>query len=566
LGTTPRDAAGPPRWLAALTWAALVALLYYPVHRPYQNPDQDHPALTLLELVRGGWEPWTIHYPALLNNVLRAGYELLLAGAWLVGRPLTAIDLYAAYTRDPVPFRIAARLIAMTCGVVSLVAAARLTERVADRWSGLGAAALLGTAYMFVREHHHGMYDAPAATAIMVCLYYSGRYVLWPATGTLVAAAVAAAFALASKYNAAVVGASVLLALWLGPAPWAMRGRRLALGAVAGIGALLVANPVMVLEPVRVVGHVARLFEFFGALRTVAAAQGGPRYDMGDVLQNGLGMPLLAAALLGVGMALVRRERALMPLLLFVAIYGWLIHDAALGFNRYALPLAAPVAVLAAYGFHHALGVRLRMVAIATLVAVGLPWCVAYDRLIAHEDTRVAAARWLVEHVRPEAAVVMPGNFLSTLYVGPALPGPLVFKGLPPDVTAEMEKRAAPRFPRTPRFLRKPRGYDASPEGPGRLALWANSVVVTSEMYEGVFEQDSTPITLVEDLERFAVLLADFPVVARPGARVYEPDMNYAPMRGMTTLARPGPRLRIWYVPAPAGRDAPSPFVDGHRP
>jgi len=71
LVSTPRDASGPPRWLALLTWAALAALLYYPVHFPYQHPDQDHPALTLLELVRGGWEPWTIHYPALLNNVLR---------------------------------------------------------------------------------------------------------------------------------------------------------------------------------------------------------------------------------------------------------------------------------------------------------------------------------------------------------------------------------------------------------------------------------------------------------------------------------------------------------------
>jgi hypothetical protein len=288
---------------------------------------------------------------------------------------------------------------------------------------------------------------------------------------------------------------------------------------------------------------------------------------MADVLWNGLGIPLLLAAALGIVMALVRRERALMPLLLFVAIYGWLIHDTALGFNRYALPLAAPVAVLAAYGLHHAVGFRLRIAAIAALVAVGLPWCVAYDRLIAREDTRVAAGRWLVEHVRPDAAVVMPGNFLSSLYVGPALPGPLTWKGgLPPDVSAEMERRAAPRFPRTPSFLRQPRGYEASPEGPGRLALWANAVVVTSEMYEGVFAKDSTPITLVADFERYAVLLADFPVVARPGTRVYEPDMNYAPMRGMTTLARPGPRLRIWYVPPPPGREAPSPFVDGHRP
>ena len=105
---------------------------------------------------------------------------------------------------------------------------------------------------------------------------------------------------------------------------------------------------------------------------------------------------------------------------------------------------------------------------------------------------------------------------------------------------------------------------DAS--GPPRWLALLTWAALAALLYYPVHFPYQHPDALVADFERFAVLLADFPVVARPGTRVYEPDMNYAPMRGMTTLARPGPRLRIWYVPPPPGRDAPSPFVDGYRP
>ena len=153
----PEHSSGPPRWVGVGVFAALAALLYYPIQVPYQNPDQDYPGLALLELVRGGWEPWTIYYPSALTTLLRVGYELVLVGARLVGRPLDAIDLCAAFVRDPTPFRVAPRLIAMTAGVVSLAAVARLVALLTDRWSGLFAAALLGTSYMFVREHDRGV-------------------------------------------------------------------------------------------------------------------------------------------------------------------------------------------------------------------------------------------------------------------------------------------------------------------------------------------------------------------------------------------------------------------------
>ena len=71
-------------------------------------------------------------------------------------------------------------------------------------------------------------------------------------------------------------------------------------------------------------------------------------YGFLDVLRNGLGLPLLGAAAAGAAMVIRRRERALVPLLAFAAVYGALAWQNPLPLNRYALPLAPPVALLAA--------------------------------------------------------------------------------------------------------------------------------------------------------------------------------------------------------------------------
>ena len=76
----------PPRWLVLATFSALAALLYFPLHVRYQNPDQDYPALALIEFVRGGWEPSTLQYPSALTNLLHAAYAIGLAGhGWWTG-------------------------------------------------------------------------------------------------------------------------------------------------------------------------------------------------------------------------------------------------------------------------------------------------------------------------------------------------------------------------------------------------------------------------------------------------------------------------------------------------
>ena len=52
-------------------------------------------------------------------------------------------------------------------------------------------------------------------------------------------------------------------------------------------------------------------------------------------------------------------------------------------------------------------------------------------------------------------------------------------------------------------------------------------------------------------LERSATPVADYPVERAPGTRAYEIfDLSYVPFDGFATLERPGPRLRLWRLPA----------------
>jgi len=126
--------------------------------------------------------------------------------------------------------------------------------------------------------------------------------------------------------------------------------------------------------------------------------------------------------------------------------------------------------------------------------------------------------------------------------------------------------KLSPPFPHTWRFFAPLGDRAGSPAGPERLAPWSNAIVVTSELREGPFARESTPAAAIADLERWAVLLADYPVEREADRRAWEPDLNYAPMRGMATLLRPGPRLRVWYVPKRDASPEPSPWVAGDAP
>jgi hypothetical protein len=441
----------PPRWLRAALVAALAVLLFYPVHVPYQVSDQDWvPSYSLFELVRGGWAPWNFHYTSALTNLVRLGYAAILGAAHLVGYDLDAVDLLVAWMDHPAAFRVPVRLIGMGAGVLSLIAAMRLGSLVAGPWAGMTAAALLGTAFGFVREHHGGMFDPPAVAAASWSAVAAATYVVRPRLGMLVAAGALAGLAVSFKQSVLVVvlGLPLAAAVATGPA----RERLAALVAAAGAaGAVLLAtSPGLLLDPARFLWHQNLIRQ--------ALYSGQPPDEpraLWAVLRRAAGLPLIVAALFGVASAVRRRERALVPVLGPAVLLCASALGATFLMNRYALPLLLPCAVFAAYGLHWSLrSTPLRAAVVALLVAMALPSCISYLRLLAVEDTRVAAARWLAAHVRPGAVVVWSMSTLYSSFYGPDVPARPRLVGLPSAPLAELERKMGGPVVPSYRFVR----------------------------------------------------------------------------------------------------------------
>src|SRR6185369_3979272 len=212
-----------------------------------------------------------------------------------------------------------------------------------------------------------------------------------------------------------------------------------------------------------------------------------------------------------------RRERMLAPMIAFAVVSCVIVGRSHLVLNRYALPLAPVIAVLAAHALSAIRGLPLRIALAVALVALQLPATLSYLRLIASEDTRVAAATWLQENLPPEGRVFFPGGPLWSAYVAPDLLRPLQLpKQIEPALAAEIERRLPAPFPRQWRWA----SGVARPDGTGAakhpLAAYAGALVITAEHPSPRFTEAMTPPALVQALEESARVLADFDIAGRP--------------------------------------------------
>lgn len=514
--------------------------LLHPIHVRHQNPDQDLlPVVALAERERGGWSPLALGYPSAVTNLLRAGATV---GAWsgLVHDPV------AAWCADPWPARVALRLLAVAAAVLALLAVLRLGTMAAGGGAGIAAVLLLGTRLGFVRESHHGMLDVPAAALGMAAAWAAGAYVLRPRTRTAILAGALAGLAASVKWNLGLAVVAPLAATLIAPPAGRVRWRRLAMVLAAAAASCAAGTPALVLEPVRAARELQAFAAFQSDALARAAAGGGRR--LGEALGWGVGEGFLACALAGAVAALARGTRVLWPAIALAVAALAVLASSPLALNRYALPLAAPAAVLAAYGLTCTRPRWIGYAVTALLVAGAVPGIASYLRLLAVEDTRVAAAGWLASslpagervtvlcdhYAGPD--VVQPAMALTAFDLGSSVLGPRLACPQRLPVSAGMAVG-------DPDFFR---------------ALYRGKVVVTCEHPDAGHQTGSTPAPLLALLEREGTLLADFPVERSPGVRRWEPfDRHYVPFVGAGTLARPGPRLRIWRVPAAAGHEAP---------
>jgi len=305
------------------------------------------------------------------------------------------------------PFLLA-RLSSVAAGVLTLWVTYALGRESLGRAVGLLGALFLATSFLHSRESHFATVDAAATLFVTASVYLSVVALKRSQTArtALVGAAALAGLAAGTKYNAGLVGvapAVAALAGGRGGRSWPWVG-----GVVAAAGLVfLLTTPYAILdwdafvEDIRFESRHYREghFGFEGGFNAAYFA----RY----LFSPGLGEGIVLFLVVGLVASIARRDRALAPILGFLAVYYVSISAVRVNFVRNLMPILPVLCVLAGWGVWVVVE-RLpaqrvtRMLTTGALLAglVVLPiWRTAtYSRAISH-STRVDAARWIAEHV-----------------------------------------------------------------------------------------------------------------------------------------------------------------------
>jgi Dolichyl-phosphate-mannose-protein mannosyltransferase len=322
------------------------------------NPDEQSIVPRAWRLVHGGGgDPHWFDYPSLLLYI-NAPFQL-----W-----------------QDQPSYLTARIVGVVLALGAIAASWWLGRRAfGTPTAGVVAAAAVAVCTIHVAYSHAAVTDVPLTLGVAVALALM-------VVGKLELAGVAVGLATGFKYPGIFLLAPLIVAGW-------ERWRRLALSVALAGAAFLASSPFVLVhrhqawEDARRVQRLAREgwlgFEH-DHVAPVAFA---------DRLWEGLG-PALIVGLLGLIVALVRRNRVDLMLALFVLVYFVDLMTLDAHFDRYVLPMVPALGALAG---------RFRSIAPVTLLLLVIPlaWSVRDTKELTRTDTRVIAHRWVEQHIPP---------------------------------------------------------------------------------------------------------------------------------------------------------------------
>ncbi len=398
--------------LAAVLTVSLVARLIGIRHGlPFAyNPDEElHFVPQAARAAEGDLDPGYFENPSGFTYVVAIVLRVVYAGQ----------DVAGLLASDPDAVLLAARLVSVVLGLLTVVAMHGVARRIFGATVGLWSAAIVGVAFLPVFYSHQALNDAatllPVTLAIGACvtLHREGRWRDALAAGGLVGLAAGV------KYLAApmvvVVTLAVLLRVTAGRQSVGSALARLIGSAVAFVVGLLVLNPYIALAAPTFWTSFTGQSDQAG---TGKLGQDGSAWvDYPVSLLWGLGVVPVLLALAG-ALLLFRRDRALavvlvtFPVLLYLAMASqgrW--------FGRWLLPAYPMLVLLAAYAAHQLTEVvSRRLPTVASVCVVGslvLGQSVAdvgrSDLVLTRTDTRQTALEWLrAEAPRGSRLVVEP--------------------------------------------------------------------------------------------------------------------------------------------------------------
>jgi 4-amino-4-deoxy-L-arabinose transferase-like glycosyltransferase len=366
-----RPASVKPRYVALALLLAGAAALRLDGHRyglPFPLLNADERSIVPRAWMIGpgeGFDPHWYDYPSLV-------FYLLAPFQW----------------SDEAPSYGAARLVVIVLGVAAVAAAwwlGRSAYGPAGGWVGAGLTAVATTHVAYSRM---AVTDMPLAlgTTVALGLALAGRIEL---------AGLAAGLATSAKYPGVLLVAPLLVAGW-------GRWRRLAVAAGLGALAFAVTSPFVLLHPGRALDDVTRVQR--RAREGWLGFEDDPATPLAflELVWEAAG-PVAVLAALGLAVALWQRRRADLVLVTWVAVYFASLLPIEAHFDRYVLPLVAPLGVLAA---------RVRPLAPAALLLLAIPlaWTLADSAELRDRDTRELAQPRVLRLVPPDQTIAVDSS------------------------------------------------------------------------------------------------------------------------------------------------------------
>lgn len=425
LGATMRSAVlrSPVLLSAALVLLAAIARFWglgFGLPHTYARPDETIVIDVALRFLRGHFSPDFYDYPPLFMVALALLYLGYFAVGWMTGRFASVGDLVASWGTEWTPFFLIARGLSATLGVLSVLLLYRLAARLFDRTVAAVAAGFLAVALLHVRDSHFGTTDVAVTFFVLWSLLALDRAQATGAWRHFAVAGLLAGLAAATKYSGALVVVAGGACLVLSGAHGAWRRQAVAYAAACA-GAFLAAAPHVWLEHERFLEAMRLLFASMAGGMGPERIESGWWHHLSVSLRHGLGLPLLAAGLAGLGGLAWRDWRKAVFVGVFPLAYFAVAGASQNVFARYMVPVV-PLLCLSA-GWAVATVVRgvvpLRAPGPATLVtglvAAAVAWPSAADvvrlnRLLAAEDTRVLAARWLDRTLPAGSSLLQAGS------------------------------------------------------------------------------------------------------------------------------------------------------------
>ncbi len=384
--------------------------------------EQMHWGVSAARFVPLSWDSFTVveilPYPTLYRSI--AGIATALAHA---------LGMLEAATPSQIEGVWIARIVSAAAGVATSIVVGALAWRAYGPRVGIAAAAFWAVFPLEVVQVHYASVDVVLALACSLTLLASFELARRGRVLDAALAGTAAGLSLAAKYTGAVMLAPVVWAL--AEATWRDRSTRRLLqrgaAALAGFAtAVLLGCPACVLRSDLLIGSLQMLhyIDAYG-FASVPNAHLAPTlgwygrpwlYQIVASLPYSLGWPAYLLALLGLAVAVRRRDLADRVLLAGTLPAFLVIGSSNLTYPRYLLPLCPGLLILAARAGAGALPLpRLRAAALAAA------W--VYSVLLAGSqvartsyDQQIDVARWLASGLQHKARIVGVPHFLQGWY------------------------------------------------------------------------------------------------------------------------------------------------------